>query len=120
MSQDRPHAIKCRCGAQTQNFKNNIGPFFIAECCKAKGYDALGNKPGDEAPAAPKQAETAVQASTPSAELDKRKAEKEKLKAERAEEIAKRKAERDARAAEKAALNKKAQEESGSDENPAE
>lgn len=113
MSQDRPHSRKCRCGTQTQNFKNDIGPFFIGECCKAKGYDELGNKEG-EAPIVVEKAQTAETASTPSAELEKRKAEKAKLQEERSVEIAKRQEERAAKAKEKADRNKKAQEESGS------
>lgn len=35
---------KCRCGEQTKNFKIDIGPFFIDECCTAAGYDHLGKK----------------------------------------------------------------------------
>ena len=38
--------IKCRCGEQNKNFKYDIGPFYIAECCEAKGYDAKGNLKG--------------------------------------------------------------------------
>lgn len=34
----------CRCGKQTKNFKKDIGPFFIDECCTEAGYDHLGKK----------------------------------------------------------------------------
>lgn len=33
----------CRCGASKKRFKFDIGPFYIAECCEARGFDALGN-----------------------------------------------------------------------------
>lgn len=36
--------IKCRCGQSERNFKFDIGPFYIEECCEKAGYDALGNK----------------------------------------------------------------------------
>ena len=118
MSQDRPHTRKCRCGTQEKSFKNDIGPFFIGECCKAKGYDTFGNKEG-EAPIVAEAPKAAVdRSSTPSEELEKRKAEKAKLQEERAEEISKRKAERDARAKERAERNKKAAEGSGTDGSP--
>ena len=46
---------KCRCGKSEKLFKNDIGAFFIAECCAVAGYDYLGNrkdeKPADEKPA---------------------------------------------------------------------
>lgn len=32
----------CRCGDSKKRFKYDIGPFYVAECCEAKGYDALG------------------------------------------------------------------------------
>ena len=34
----------CRCGKIKKNFKIDIGPFFIADCCIEAGYDYLGNK----------------------------------------------------------------------------
>jgi hypothetical protein len=34
----------CRCGASKKNFKIDIGPFYIAECCKKAGFDHLGNR----------------------------------------------------------------------------
>lgn len=34
----------CRCGSTKKNFRIDIGPFFIAECCKKAGYDNLGNR----------------------------------------------------------------------------
>lgn len=117
MSQDRPYKIKCRCGQKEFNFKNNIGEFFISECCTIAGYDHLGLKKGEKpvAPAAPKAEPKAM---TPTEALDQRKAEKEALNMARASEIAKRKAERDARAQEKAANAKKLEQGPGSDETP--
>lgn len=38
------HKKMCRCGKQTKNFKFDIGPFFITECCTKAGYDHLGNR----------------------------------------------------------------------------
>lgn len=35
---------KCRCGKAEKNFKIDIGPFFIADCCEDAGYDCHGNK----------------------------------------------------------------------------
>jgi len=37
----------CRCGSSTKNFKNDIGPFFIAECCEKAGYDIYGKTEED-------------------------------------------------------------------------
>lgn len=34
----------CRCGKIKKNFKIDIGPFFIADCCTEAGYDHLGNR----------------------------------------------------------------------------
>lgn len=34
----------CRCGKTKKNFKIDIGPFFIDQCCTEAGYDHLGNK----------------------------------------------------------------------------
>lgn len=39
---------KCRCGESEKNFKNDIGEFFIAECCIEAGYDYKGDMEGDE------------------------------------------------------------------------
>lgn len=39
---------KCRCGKSEKNFKFDIGPFFVADCCLDAGYDELGRKPGEE------------------------------------------------------------------------
>lgn len=36
---------KCRCGKTEKNFKLDIGPFFISECCEEAGYDHAGRKP---------------------------------------------------------------------------
>lgn len=33
----------CRCGQSSNMFKRDIGPFYIEECCEAKGYDFKGN-----------------------------------------------------------------------------
>jgi hypothetical protein len=32
----------CVCGASKKNFKMDIGPFYVGECCKDAGYDDLG------------------------------------------------------------------------------
>lgn len=34
--------ISCRCGKTKKNFKFDIGPFFIAECCEEAGFNHLG------------------------------------------------------------------------------
>lgn len=34
----------CRCGKTKKNFKVDIGPFFIAECCTESGYNHLGER----------------------------------------------------------------------------
>lgn len=34
----------CRCGTSKKNFKIDIGPFFIGECCTEAGYDEYGKK----------------------------------------------------------------------------
>ncbi len=36
------YAIKCRCGAQTKNFKHNIGAFYMDRCCEDAGYNSEG------------------------------------------------------------------------------
>lgn len=33
----------CRCGKTKKNFKIDIGPFFVDECCLEAGYDEVGN-----------------------------------------------------------------------------
>lgn len=38
--------ITCRCGDSKKRFKRDIGPFFINECCEAKGYDNMGELKG--------------------------------------------------------------------------
>ena len=38
---------KCRCGKTSKNFKKDIGPFFINECCEEAGFDAFGRKEGE-------------------------------------------------------------------------
>ena len=38
--------ITCRCGKNKQAFKNNIGDFYVDECCKEAGYDEFGNLSG--------------------------------------------------------------------------
>lgn len=46
----------CRCGASKKNFKMDIGPFYVAECCNAAGFDDLGNPKNQvKAEEAPKQ-----------------------------------------------------------------
>lgn len=35
---------KCKCNKSEKNFKMDIGPFFVNECCVESGYDELGNK----------------------------------------------------------------------------
>src|SRR5690606_23594254 len=32
----------CVCGKSKKNFKNDIGPFFVNECCTEAGYDEFG------------------------------------------------------------------------------
>lgn len=34
----------CRCGQIKKNFRIDIGPFFIGECCIEAGYNHLGKK----------------------------------------------------------------------------
>ena len=34
----------CRCGKSKKNFKLDIGPFFINDCCTEEGYNHLGQK----------------------------------------------------------------------------
>lgn len=36
--------VSCRCGKNKRSFKNDIGPFYIDDCCLEAGYDQLGNK----------------------------------------------------------------------------
>lgn len=36
------YEIPCRCGKVKQNYKMNIGPFFINDCCIEAGYNHLG------------------------------------------------------------------------------
>ena len=38
---------KCRCGTTEKNFKMDIGPFFINECCEKAGFDEKGLKAED-------------------------------------------------------------------------
>lgn len=38
---------ECRCGKSKKNFKMDIGPFYIDECCSEAGYDCQGNKVGE-------------------------------------------------------------------------
>lgn len=38
----------CRCGKSKANFKIDIGPFFINDCCTEAGYDVQGNLPQKE------------------------------------------------------------------------
>lgn len=38
----------CRCKKSKKNFRIDIGPFFIGECCVEAGYDELGNKKGTD------------------------------------------------------------------------
>lgn len=33
----------CRCGKSKKNFKVDIGPFYVDECCLEAGYDEAGN-----------------------------------------------------------------------------
>ncbi len=35
-------SVKCRCGKSEKTFQNDVGPFFIAECCEEAGYDHMG------------------------------------------------------------------------------
>lgn len=36
--------INCACGKANKNFKYDIGPMYVDECCKAAGYDDLGKR----------------------------------------------------------------------------
>lgn len=36
--------VKCACGKANKNFKYDIGPMYVDECCKAAGYDDLGKR----------------------------------------------------------------------------
>lgn len=36
--------VNCACGKSNKNFKYDIGPMFVDECCKAAGYDDLGKR----------------------------------------------------------------------------
>ena len=40
----------CRCGKIKKNFKHDIGPFFMGDCCFEAGYDIYGYKEGQKAP----------------------------------------------------------------------
>lgn len=40
----------CKCGQSHKNFKVDIGPFFVGECCALNGYDDFGNLKVSEAP----------------------------------------------------------------------
>ena len=33
----------CRCGKSKKNFKMDIGPFYVGDCCLESGFDGLGN-----------------------------------------------------------------------------
>lgn len=35
---------KCACGKSEKNFKFDIGPSYVGDCCSAEGYDALGKR----------------------------------------------------------------------------
>lgn len=35
---------KCACGKSNKNFKYNIGPFYVEDCCRAAGYDEIGKR----------------------------------------------------------------------------
>jgi hypothetical protein len=37
----------CACGKSKKNFKMDIGPFYVADCCKDAGYDDLGRLTAD-------------------------------------------------------------------------
>src|SRR6266481_2886171 len=108
MSQDRPFKVKCKCGQNKTNFKNNIGSFYIDTCCTVAGYNHLGLKKGEKEESPAKV--TTINKS-PSEVLDKRKEEKEALQQQRSAEISKRKAERDARTKEKLERASKLEEE---------
>lgn len=40
--------VKCKCGDSEMNFKADIGPFYITECCEKAGYDEKGERDGEE------------------------------------------------------------------------
>lgn len=72
----------CRCGKNKKNFRMDIGPFYVEDCCLKAGYDHLGNL--KESASASK--EEPVQQSQVAAEEDKaqKQLEKDRKKAERA------------------------------------
>lgn len=46
---------KCFCGERTKNFKVDIGPGYMDNCCKSKGYNVKGElegKPQNDEPEA--------------------------------------------------------------------
>jgi CRISPR/Cas system CSM-associated protein Csm5 (group 7 of RAMP superfamily) len=111
--------IKCRCGKTENVFKNDIGPFYVDECCLESGYDELGNLkkkpiPPDLIPteedllaASKLKEDTSEEPEDPDEDVEKQKkideaiAKKEKEKADKEakkeEEKAKKKAEREAK-----------------------
>lgn len=38
---------RCRCGKTEKNFKIDIGPFFVTDCCEEEGFDCFGKKKED-------------------------------------------------------------------------
>lgn len=43
-------SVPCACGATQKQFANDIGPFFVNECCTKAGYDELGKKSKVQSP----------------------------------------------------------------------
>lgn len=82
----------CRCGKSKKNFKMDIGPFYIDECCIEAGYDDLGNlkkKAEDQKEIANEevkvQEQEVAQAEAPKEEKSKRRS-KKKVEEDKASE----------------------------------
>lgn len=67
----------CRCGKTEKQFKMDIGPFYISECCKMAGYDYLGNLSEETKPQ-----EKKVEKTPPEEKKETRKQRKSKEKEE--------------------------------------
>lgn len=58
------YKIKCRCGASEANFNNDIGEFYVTDCCEKAGYNEKGelvNPPKEAKPETPSQPENPQQ-----------------------------------------------------------
>lgn len=66
----------CRCGKIKKNFKMDIGPFFIAECCIEAGYNNKGEMVGK-----PKKEEKPVEKKVEEPKAEEVKVEEAKVEA---------------------------------------